>query len=123
MQPTHETLGFPHHKLDAYRVALQMAQQAKAVADRLPRGYRSFADQMLRSAGGAVLLLAEGANRFSRAQKVQRFNEARGECGETAACAELVATLGLVPEAEAVKLQQLAGRVAAMLTGLIRRLS
>ena len=39
-----------------------------------------------------------------------------------AAAGELLATLGLVPEEEAVRLQHTAGRVAAMLTGLIRRL-
>jgi len=32
---------------------------------RLARGYRSFADQRLRAAGATVLLVAEGANRFS----------------------------------------------------------
>ncbi len=39
-----------------------------------------------------------------------------------AAAAELLATLALVPTTEAERLQHTAGRVAAMLTGLIRRL-
>jgi four helix bundle protein len=114
---------FPHHRLDAYHVALQMAQQGRQVADRVPRGYRSFADQLMRSSGAVVLLIGEGANRYSAAQKVQRFSEARAEAGETAAAAELLATLRLVPQAEAQSLCALAGRVAAMLTGLIRRLT
>lgn len=113
---------FPHAKLDAYRVGLQLAAQAKAVADRVPRGHRTLADQIMRAAGSVVLNTAEGANRYTSGGKRQRFMEARGECGEVAAAAELLATLSLVPVEEAARLRHTAGRVAAMLTGLIRRL-
>ncbi len=116
----HEHL-FPHDRLDAYVVSLELAQQAKALADRVPRGHRTLADQLMRAAGSVVLLIAEGANRYSAGQKRQRFSEARGECGEMAAAAELLATLGLVPAVEAGELRVTAGRVAAMLTGLLRR--
>ena len=112
---------FTHHKLDAYRVALQMAKQAKLLSDRVPRGYRSFADQMLRAAGSTVLLIGEGANRYTAGQKRQRYSEARGECGETAVAAELLATLGLLPQQDVEPLLASAGRVAAMLTRLIQR--
>lgn len=114
--------GFPHEKLDAYRVALQMAVVAKRVADQIQRGHRSVADQLLRAASNSVLLLAEGANRRSAAEKRQRFVESRGEAGEVAAAADLVVALRLGPEGDAEELKQLAGRVAAMLTGLIARL-
>ncbi len=86
---------FPHQRLDVYRVALQLAQQSKGLADRIPRGYRSFADQLIRAAGSTVLLIGEGANRFSKGQKRQRYAEARGECGEVAAALELLVALGL----------------------------
>ncbi len=75
----------------------------------------------MRAAGSTVLNIAESANRFTAGQKRQRFTEARGECGEVAAASELLATLGLVPDEEAAGLQHTASRVAAMLTGLIRR--
>ncbi|MFQ5382671.1 MAG: four helix bundle protein [Dehalococcoidia bacterium] len=112
---------FPHHRLDAYRVSVEMACAAKTLADRVPRGYRSFADQLLRAAGGTVLLIAEGANRYTAGQKRQRFSEARGECGEAATAAELLAALGLVPAQDAQLVVDLAARVAAMLTRLIAR--
>ena len=54
---------FPHEKLDAYRVALEMARGAKTLAQHIPRGHQSVADHLLRSSSNAVLLLAEGANR------------------------------------------------------------
>ena len=116
-----QTFPFPHTKLDVFRVALQMAAKAKALADRVPRGYRSFADQLIRAAGSTVLLIGEGANRFTAGAKRQRFSDARGEAGEVAAAAELLATLELVPTKEALEVIQLAGRVGAMLTRLLQR--
>jgi four helix bundle protein len=120
--PTTTFGAFPHHKLDAYRVALDMAVVARRVADRVPRGFRSFADQLMRAAGSTVLLIGEGANRYGAAMKRQRYVEARGECGEVAAAAELCAALRLAPEAETAELIELAGRVAAMLTRLAQRM-
>lgn len=120
---SYSSFPFPHSRLDVYRVSLQMAAHAKPLADRVPRGYRSFADQLIRAAGSTVLLIGEGANRFSLGAKRQRYSEARGEAGEVAAAAELLATLELVPRAEAEQVLELSGRVAAMLTRLLQRLS
>jgi four helix bundle protein len=119
MHDTH--YPFTHHQLDVYRVAIQMTQQAKLLSDRVPRGYRSFADQLLRAAGQTVLLIGEGANRYTAGQKRQRYSEARGECGEAAVAAELLTALGLLPQRDVEQLMELASRVAAMLTRLIQR--
>jgi four helix bundle protein len=118
-----DRLQFPHHRLDAYRVALQMAAAARQAADRIPRGHRSLADQMLRAAGSTVLLIAEGANRHSAPDKRHRFAMAQGECGECAAAVELSNVLALVPDNETDNVLRLAARVGAMLTQLIRRFS
>lgn len=112
---------FAHQRLDVHRLAIEVARRSRQLADRVPRGYRSFADQLLRAAGQTVLLIGEGANRFTSGQKRQRYTEARGECGEVASCLELLATLRLAPESEAKEIIHLAGRVAAMLTRLIQR--
>jgi len=123
MTTTATAYPFPHHRLDAYVVALELARQSKALSDRVPRGYRSFADQLLRASGSTVLLIGEGANRYSAGQKRQRYSEARGEVGEVAAALELLCTLKLVPRAEADAALVLAGRVGAMLTRLVQRMS
>lgn len=115
--------GFPHEKLDAYRVALRMAAAAKKVADQIPRGHRSIADHLLRASSNSVLLLAEGANRRGEAEKRQRFVESRGEVGEVAAAGDLVIVLELCRQEDAEELKRLAGRTSAMLTGLIARLA
>ncbi len=69
--------GFPHERLDAYRVALTMATASKRVAAGIPRGHRSVADHMLRAAANVVLLLPEGANR--RTPKENDSDSARAE--------------------------------------------
>ena len=116
-----DRFAFSHKRLDVYRVALEVAARSRTLAERVPRGFKPFADQLLRAAGHTVLLIAEGANRYTAGQKRQRYTEARGECGEVAAAVELLATMRLVPSAEAAAVEHLAGRVAAMLTRLIQR--
>ena len=114
--------AFPHEKLQAYQVALEMATLVKKVAEQIPRGHRNVADHMLRAASNTVLLLAEGANRRGVGEKRQRFAESRGECGEVGAAGDLLLAydIGARPDAETLK--RLASRVSAMLTRLIARL-
>ena len=112
---------FPYQKLDAYVVALDLAAASKRLADKVPHGYRTFADQLLRSGGRVPLLVAEGCCRRTPAQKRQRFGEARGECGEAGAAAEVLAVLGLVPVEDARKVHDLASRESAILFGMVRR--
>ena len=112
---------FPHHRLDAYCVALDLVAAANRVAASIKRGQRPLADQLKRASTSTVLLIAEGANRRTAGDKRQRFAMARGECGECAAATEVAMTLGLVPHGEAQRVLDLAARVAAMLTRLIQR--
>ena len=58
-----------------------------------------------------------------RSERVRREYpvEARGECGEAEAAAEILHRLGLVSAADVRRFSELADRVAAMLTGLIKR--
>jgi four helix bundle protein len=113
---------FPHEKLDAYQVALEMAALAKKLAEQIPRGYRNIADHMLRAASNTVLLLAEGANRRGAGEKRQPFTESRGECGEVGAAGDLLLAYAIGSRAEAERLTRLASRVSAMLTRLTARL-
>jgi len=82
---------------------------------------RDLADQLRRSATAPALPIGEGANRLNSGEKRQRFNEARAEACDAAVAVELAAAPGLVPPAEAEPLLAAADKVAAMLTGLIRK--
>jgi len=65
--------------------------------------------------------LAEGASRTHPRDEAARFMIARGECAECDASLEMGQVLGLAPQPRLRELRRLAGRVAAMLSGLIRR--
>ena len=67
MRPLPDT--FPHHRLNAYHLAMQAMVEVVAITHRIPRGHRSMADQMKRSATSVVANIAEGANRRSAAEK------------------------------------------------------
>jgi len=111
----------PHDRLEVYHAALELARVAVPIASAIPSGYADLPSQITRSALAVVRHIAEGAGRREPADKRNRFVVARAECGECASAVETAAVLSLAsaPDADAVK--KLAGRIAAMLTGLIRR--
>jgi len=115
--------SFPHHRLEVYNLALEMAVHAKKIADGIPRGHRGMADQLLRASASVVLNIAEGANRMTPGAKRQRYTEARGECGEVAAAVELLMILDLTPVSYCEAVLELASTVGRMLTNLVRRFS
>ena len=115
------TTRFAHHKLHVWHYAKELAICGRQLAVTIPRGDRDLADQLKRAATGPALLIGEGANRLNDGEKRQRFNEARAEACEAAVAAELLTALGLVDTAKAAELIQVADKVAAMLTGLIRK--
>ena len=58
----HNTFHFTHYKLDAYRIARELADLVMAVTPQVPRGHSKMVDQIVRAATGAEALIAEGAN-------------------------------------------------------------
>ena len=112
---------FAHHRLEAYRAALDLAEAGHRLAGRIPRGYKWLADHLVRAACATPVLTAEGANRVSRGTKRQRFAEALGECGEAAAVAEVVERLSLVRGDASATVLAHADRAAALLRGLVKK--
>jgi len=136
---------FAHHRLEAYRAALDWARaralalaeagnrlpraKSRGLARRIPRGYGWLADHLVRAACAAPVLTAEGANRVSPGAKRMRFSEALGECGEAAAprlrsgqaVAEVVERLALVKGDAPAAVLVHADRAAALLTGLVKK--
>ena len=117
-----EEFVFAHERLDVFWVSLEMIRLARRVSDQVPRGFRYFADQLLRSAGSVPGNVSEGANRRALGLKRQRFQDALSECGELAGWSTTLKSMRLVCAKDADDLRLLAGRVSAMLNGLLRRL-
>jgi len=110
---------FAHERLDAYHVALELFRRVEQMP--LPKGHADLRDQLRRATAATVRHIAEAANRTHPRDKAARFIVAQGECGECAAVLEMAEVLGLAPVGRLRVLRRLAGRVGAMLTGLIRR--
>jgi four helix bundle protein len=110
---------FAHQRLDAYRVALDLFAGVERLP--LPAGHADLRDPLRRAAAATVRHIAESANRTHPRDKAARFIVARGECVECDASIEMADILGLAPRARIRELRGLADRVAAMLSGLIRR--
>jgi four helix bundle protein len=121
MSGNDEEIWFPHHSLDAHKLAMRVALAAKRLAAKVPRGHRTLADHWLRAAGQTVLLVAEGASRFNAGEKRQRYMEARGESGEGAAACEVALLFEFVDAAEGRAYLADAARLGSVLTGLIRK--
>ena len=114
---------FHHQRLDAYRVSVALTACCHRFIAGFARGHAKLSDQLRRAATAVPLLIAEGANRWSRAQKHQRFVEAAGECGEVAAAIEVALVIGEGDVATAREALALAERVGRMLTRLVQKFS
>jgi len=111
----------PHHRLDAYRVALELFSGVERLAAALPRGHADLKDQVRRAAGAVVRHIAEGASRVHPRDKAARFMVARGECAECDAALEMAGILGIADRFAIRGLRWRAGRISAMLRGLMLR--
>src|SRR5437879_5602133 len=107
----------PHEKLLAYQLAIRLLGQVQEmrVVDAKLR------DQLLRAAKSVCLNIAEGVGRFSTADKKRVYAIARGECCESAAAIDIARSAGECDPEQGRAARETAGRVYALLTGLIRR--
>jgi len=106
----------PHHRLVAYHVAVELLLVVKAAEIRDAK----LRDEALRAAKSAVLNVAEGAGRVTKADKARAFTIARGEGLEAFAALETAALVGDAAAAHVERALPIAQRLYALLTGLVR---
>ncbi len=106
----------PHHRLRAYRVAVEFLGAVKAakIRDRADR------DQALRSAKGACRNIAEATGRVSRADQARVFGIARGEVVEAIATTEIAVESGDASRDALPRVLDRGNALYAMLTALSR---
>src|SRR3989442_11652507 len=97
---------FSFENLDVYRCAISLLARAAPLAERVPRGYSSLADQLRRASLSIPLNIAEGNGRFAGA-KAQHYEIARGSALECAAIVDACGALGAVSEEDALALREL----------------
>ena len=108
--------SFPHHKLIAYQLALELVKLVSGtrIADAQLR------QQARKSAASAALNAAEGAARQTVADKARAYAIARAECCEACAAVEIASALGACSQASVDSVLVLGARVRNVLSGLIR---
>jgi four helix bundle protein len=108
--------SLPHHRLVVYQRALELlaAVRAAQVQDAKLR------DEALRAAKGCCLNIAEGAGRFSRADKARVYAIARGECVECVAAVEIAGSAGDADANAVAVVGRLGNEVCCMLGSLVR---
>jgi len=106
------------HRLDAYRCALELYRLVGRIVACFPRGEAEFKGQMKRAARSVPFNIGEGVGKRGRA-RAAAYEVALGEAKELIVALDCVEIDGLAPIDEVVAGQDLADRMAAMLTRMI----
>jgi four helix bundle protein len=109
---------FGFQKLDVYSCAVTFLGVASTLAERIPRGYSTLADQLRRAALSVPLNIAEGSGKGTMADRETRrfYAIARGSALECAAIVDALVVLRFVPIDEASQASDLLERIVSMLS-------
>ena len=111
---------FDHEKFDVYHVAVEWVSLAQDVANQLPRGSRSLADQLQRAASSITLNIAEGAGEFSSADKSRFYRIAKRSATECAAIIDVAKRRSCISADHYARARSLLLRIVGMLVKLVR---
>jgi four helix bundle protein len=107
------------HQLDVYRCALELYRKIARMVAQFPRGEADLRIQMRRASRSVPFNIGEGVGKRGRA-RAAAYEVALGETKELIVALDCVEIDELVPLQDVIASQDLADRVAAMLTKLIR---
>ncbi|MCA1829060.1 MAG: four helix bundle protein [Myxococcales bacterium] len=111
-----ETTFVLHEKLIAWHVACELLRVVRDARISDPK----LRDQAMRAAQSTCLNISEANGRFSPADRRRVFAIARGEAAEAVGAVQVAAISGCCRPEAADEARRLGGRVAALLSGLIR---
>jgi four helix bundle protein len=77
-------------RLDVYQRAIQFLALVVDIIGELPKGHTDRGDQLVRASESVVRNIAEGAGRWSEADKAKHYRIARGEAMECAASLDVM---------------------------------
>jgi len=107
------------HQLDVYRCALELYRRVGRMVGAFPRGEADLRSQMRRAARSVPFNIGEGVGKRGRA-RAAAYEIALRETKELIVALDCVEIDGAAPLQEILAAQDLADRIAAMLTKLIR---
>ena len=106
-------------KFRVYGKAVEVLGEVVDASRAWPRGNGWLRDQATRAAGSVALNIAEGYGRASRAERRRFYQCAIASAHEAAACAQVAARLGLLPEAAYRRLWDGCDHITRMLGCLV----
>ena len=115
-------MPFDHERLDVYQLALEFLILADEIVQHLPRGRSHLADQLSRAATSIVLNIAEGAGKFSPADKRRYYLTSAGSTTECAAILDVCLRLKLATAETHQAGKAILDRVMGMLVRLAKNL-
>jgi len=115
----HRTRRNDLHKLDVYRCALQLYRKVNRIVAQFPRGEADFRTQMKHAARSVPFNIGEGVGKRGRA-RAAAYEVSLGEDKELIVALDCVEIDQLARLQDVYEAQDLADRIAAMLTNLIR---
>ena len=107
------------HKLDVYRCALDLYRRIGVIVARFPHGEADLRSQMKRASRSVPHNIGEGVGKRGKARAAS-YEISLGEAKELIVALDCVEIDKLAPIDEVIAAQDLADRVCAMLTKLIR---
>ncbi|MBI4613236.1 MAG: four helix bundle protein [Planctomycetes bacterium] len=107
------------HKLDVYLCALELYRRVGRIVVVFPAGEAELRNQMRRAGKSVPFNIGEGVGKRGRA-RAAAYEIALGEAKELIVALDCVEIDQLAPLDEIIQAQDLADRVAAMLTKLIQ---
>ena len=107
------------HRLDVYRCALELYRGVGRIVAQFPRGEADLRSQMKRADRSVPFNIGEGVGKRGKA-RAAAYQIALGEAKELIVALDCVEIDQLAPLNEITATQELADRVSAMLTKLIR---
>jgi four helix bundle protein len=113
-----ETL-LDHERLDAYKLARELARMGNTVLQQVPPGRADLVDQFRRASLSVALNIAEGAGEFAPREKARFYRMAKRSSTECAAILDHMSDVGLLHPAEAVGAKTLIQRIVSTLVRLV----
>ena len=107
------------HKLDVYRCSLELYQIISQLVAQFPKGEADLRSQMRRASRSVPFNIGEGVGKQGRA-RAAAYQIALGEAKELIVALDCVEIDALAPLEIVLAAQNLADRISAMLTKLIR---
>ncbi len=114
-------MAFKFERLEVWQLSIDFAHDMVKISNKLPPEYKySLADQLRRAAISIPTNIAEGTGRETPKNQANFYRIAKGSAYEVVSLLVLTEKFGLIRRSDYEGHYNMANRIAAMLSGLIK---